>query len=70
MITIKLNGKEEQLEKPVSVQEFLDSQDVKMLQYVSVQLNDEMVDRDDFETTIINDNDVVETLYFMGGGQA
>lgn len=70
MITIKLNGKEEQLEKPVSVQEFLDSQDVKMLQYVSVQINDEIVDRDDFETTIINDNDVVETLYFMGGGQA
>ena len=36
--------------------------------YVTVTLNDEFVERDNFETTVLKDGDVVEFLYFMGGG--
>ena len=35
---------------------------------VSVQLNEEFVDRDDFGTTILKEGDVIDFLYFMGGG--
>ncbi|MDR0510251.1 MAG: sulfur carrier protein ThiS [Rikenellaceae bacterium] len=35
---------------------------------VSVQLNGEFVAREDFASTQIVDGDVVDFLYFMGGG--
>ena len=36
---------------------------------VSVQINGEFVDRGDFNSTLVNDNDEVDFLYFMGGGR-
>ena len=36
--------------------------------YVTVTVNDDFVERDDFETTKLNEGDAVEFLYFMGGG--
>ena len=35
---------------------------------VTVTVNDDFVERDDFETTKLNEGDAVEFLYFMGGG--
>jgi len=37
---------------------------------VSIQLNGQFVNRDDFETTTVSDGDELDFLYFMGGGQA
>jgi sulfur carrier protein len=37
--------------------------------YVTVTVNDEFVEHDDFEKTTLKENDVVEFLYFMGGGR-
>lgn len=37
-------------------------------EYVTVTINDDFVDRENFPTTVINEGDVVEFLYFMGGG--
>lgn len=65
---MKVNGNEAVLEKEVSVKELLDIQKVQMPEYVSVQLNDEILSKESFEITIIKDGDVVEFLYFMGGG--
>jgi sulfur carrier protein len=65
---IKANGKEVLLEKELTVKELLKIQNVEMQDYVTVQVNDEFIVRDDFETLIIKDGDVVEFLYFMGGG--
>ncbi len=67
---IKANGKEVVLEKELSVKELLSFQNVEMQDYVTVQINDEFVNRDDFETLQVKDGDVVEFLYFMGGGAA
>lgn len=36
--------------------------------YVTVTINDEFVEHHDFENTVLKENDVVEFLYFMGGG--
>ena len=36
--------------------------------YVTVTVNDDFVDQDQFATTALKENDSVEFLYFMGGG--
>jgi len=36
---------------------------------VSVELNSEILNRVDFETTQLKENDQIEFLFFMGGGQ-
>jgi len=41
---------------------------VEMQDYVTVQINDELVDRADFDTLTVKEGDTVEFLYFMGGG--
>ncbi len=65
---IQANGKEVVLEKELTVKELLSFQKVEMQDYVTVQINDEFVNRDDFETLLVKDGDTVEFLYFMGGG--
>ncbi len=65
---IIVNGEEKRLEKEVNILEILKIQDVKMPEMVSIELNGEIVDRDDFTNTIVKENDTIELLYFMGGG--
>jgi len=65
---IKVNGKDLLLEKEVTVKQLLEMQKVEMQDYVTVQINDELVDRADFEVLTVKEGDTVEFLYFMGGG--
>ncbi|TYQ15189.1 UNVERIFIED_CONTAM: sulfur carrier protein [Acetivibrio alkalicellulosi] len=65
---IKVNGKEIELSKGVNISEFLIEQKVEMPEYVTVQINEEIIPKEQFETTIISTGDSVEFLYFMGGG--
>ena len=39
-----------------------------MPEYVSVSVNEEFVKKNDYGTRALNGGDVVEFLYFMGGG--
>ena len=65
-LTIKINGKEETVDKDnASVTELLALKDVKMPEMVSVELNGEILDRDKFESTSVNEGDVFEFLYFQ-----
>ena len=41
---------------------------VEAPEYVTVQLNQQFIGRDDFDTTVLHDGDVVDFLYYMGGG--
>ena len=69
-MNIKLNGEDTTLsEGNVSVSTLLTLKDVKMPDMVSVEYNGEILDRENFPSTIIKDGDVIEFLYFMGGGQ-
>jgi len=67
---IKVNGEKETIaQSDITVTELLGLKAVKMPEMVSVSLNDEILDRDQFDTTHVKSGDEVEFLYFMGGGQ-
>lgn len=67
---IKVNGKDQVLEKSdLSITDLLVLNSVKNPEMVSVQLNDEFIARDEFEKVILKNDDVIDFLYFMGGGQ-
>jgi len=54
-MTIKVNGKDVTLEKEVTVKELLEIQKVEMPDYVTVQINDKILDRKDFETLTVKE---------------
>lgn len=69
IMEIKVNGESQNLEQVnITVTDLLKIKDVEMPEMVSVQLNGEFVDRENFDSTKINENDEVDFLYFMGGG--
>ncbi len=65
---IKVNGKEQELDSPVSVIDLIKKNDVEQPEMVSVQINGEFVDRANFSVVNVKDGDEVDFLYFMGGG--
>jgi len=67
---LSINGKEVIVtENPErTVDSLLEELDVSQRLYVTVELNGEILDRPSFEGTPINEGDVIEFLYFMGGG--
>jgi sulfur carrier protein len=67
-MTITANGKPVEISGEISVTRLLEEIRVEMPEYVSVQLNDEMLLRADFDTTLVKEGAVVEFLYYMGGG--
>ncbi|MEI7504591.1 MAG: sulfur carrier protein ThiS [Paludibacter sp.] len=69
MSKIKVNGKDQEIEKAISITELIALNNVAQPSMVSIQLNGEFVVRDDYDTTQVNDGDEVDFLYFMGGGQ-
>ncbi len=52
----------------MTIAELLKIENVEMPDMVSVQLNGEFVERDQFTTLVVKEDDQVEFLYFMGGG--
>ena len=67
-MNIKVNGNQLTLEKEITIKELLILQDVEMPDYVTVQINEELIDQEMFNSTTLKENDAVEFLYFMGGG--
>lgn len=67
-MVIKVNGKEVNLEQEVTIKELLVLQKVQMPEYVTVQVNEELVDQGRFNEVKVKDQDTIEFLYFMGGG--
>ena len=65
MITV--NGEKRTLEKPVTVTEYLKACNYAPVQVV-VELNEEIIKRETYDTTVLKDGDVVEILQSMGGG--
>lgn len=69
-MTIIINGKETTLpiNQARTIYSLLEELDVSQRLYVTVELNGEILDHPNFETTPVNEGDVIEFLYFMGGG--
>lgn len=67
---ITANGKPTEVTGGITIEELLREQKVATPEYVSVELNGEILDRENFATTIVHEGDKVEFLYFMGGGRS
>ncbi|MDR0862507.1 MAG: sulfur carrier protein ThiS [Oscillospiraceae bacterium] len=65
---ITVAGEKKEYADGTTVAQLIVAEDVETPQYVSVSVNDEFVQTDDFDTTELKDGDEVEFLYFMGGG--
>ena len=63
-----LDAVKKEYEDGITVAELIVKENVENPEYVTVTVNDDFVERDDFETTKLNEGDAVEFLYFMGGG--
>lgn len=70
-MNITINGKETTLpENPDrTIDSLLEELDVSQRLYVTVEVNGEIPDRTAYETSHVNEGDVIEFLYFMGGGR-
>lgn len=64
-----INGKQEDIqEESVSVTDLLRIKEVKTPDMVSVQLNGEFISKNNFSDTMIQEDNEIDFLYFMGGG--
>lgn len=67
---IKVNGKDQSIqENAVSVSELLKRNKVESIEMVSVQLNGNFIDKNDFDKISLKEDDELDFLYFMGGGE-
>lgn len=66
-IKISVNGKKEELETQMRITELLKKKDIRP-QVATVEVNDKIVQRKDYECKILKDNDRVEIVFFIGGG--
>lgn len=67
-MTISVAGNKKEYEDGLNIAQLIEKENVENAEYVTVTLNDEFIDREKFETTVLKEGDVVEFLYFMGGG--
>uniref|UniRef100_C6DYK4 Thiamine biosynthesis protein ThiS n=1 Tax=Geobacter sp. (strain M21) TaxID=443144 RepID=C6DYK4_GEOSM len=70
-MNLTVNGKPASIaeENPVQVSRLLELLQVEQRDYVTVELNGDILDRGDFDGATVKDGDNVEFLYFMGGGR-
>lgn len=66
---ITVAGEIKEVEDGLTVAKLIEQEDVESPLYVTVSLNEEFLDSGTFEETVLKDSDVVEFLYFMGGGR-
>ena len=65
---IYVNGDAQEVSLPLSVSELIRQNDLLQPEMVSVQVNEEFAERDDWERIQLKEGDKVDFLYFMGGG--
>lgn len=68
-MTITVAGNKKEVADNLTVAQLIIDENVETPEYVTVTTNDEFVKSGTFEETTLKDGDVVEFLYFMGGGQ-
>lgn len=70
MATIKVNGESQEVVLPMTVEELIKQNNVENPELVSVQVNEEFLDRNEYLTRQVEEGDEIDFLFFMGGGQA
>ena len=64
---MKINGKEIKLENETVLSGILEDQGVNLLK-IAVMKNGDIVPKAEYDKTLINDNDSLEVVSFVGGG--
>lgn len=68
-MNITVAGNKKEVAEGLTIAQLVIDEKVETPEYVTVTINDEFVESGAFESTVLKDGDVVEFLYFMGGGQ-
>ena len=68
MAKIYVNGDAQEVSLPLNVSELIKQNNVLQPEMVSVQVNEEFAEREDWESIVLKEGDKVDFLYFMGGG--
>ena len=66
-IQVQVNGKDQEVRSGLSVLELVESFDLNPM-LVVVELNREILDRDQFRDVQVSEGDAVELVHFVGGG--
>ena len=67
-MTITVAGAKKEYTEGLNVSKLVELENVEMPDYVTVTINDDIVEHSAFEDTLLKEGDSVEFLYFMGGG--
>lgn len=67
MIKIKLNGKENQIQSGMTVSDLLLKWKIRP-ELVTVEVNETILQKLDYESTELKEADQVEFVFYMGGG--
>ncbi len=70
MAQIIVNDKKQDVQLPLTLGELIKINKVFQPEMVTVQVNEEFVERDVWDQTQLKEGDRVDFLYFMGGGAA
>lgn len=62
---ITLNGKKNESYKTLN--ELLEKNSYRR-ELIAVEINGVIIKKADYDTTVINDGDIIEVVHFMGGG--
>lgn len=65
---ITVSGTKKEVKDGLKLTALFVQENVETPEYVTVSINDEFIDGDKKETTVLKEGDNVEFLYFMGGG--
>ena len=68
-MTIVVAGEKKEVAEELTVSKLIELENVETPQYVTVSINEEFINSEDFDTHTLNEGDEVEFLYFMGGGR-
>lgn len=66
---IQVSGKRTEVEDGITVMQLMVQQQVETPQYVTVALNNVFLLMEKYDSHVLQDGDVVEFLYYMGGGR-
>lgn len=66
-MNIILNGQKHNIESNITLEEMLINLNIEQNNIIA-EVNGEVVTKDDFSNKIINENDIIELVRFVGGG--
>lgn len=68
-VTIFLNGKKEEVNDGMTIAKILETKKIRP-EVVTIELNEQIVERAKYPETLLKPNDKLEFVYYMGGGDA